>query len=122
MKAKSIYIAIILVFYLLLPILILVGILDFSHKFIHLTFGAAAIYAILKSLNVGNSEMGIPTKSSLKSVKMYQNLPLLFLLWVRACIFLASENVSIQPKQSIFICFIFLFHRQFKNFYIEAPC
>ena len=69
MKSKFIYIAIILVFYLLLPMLILVGILDFSHKFMYLTFGAAAIYAILKSLNVSDSEMGITTKSSLKSVK-----------------------------------------------------
>lgn len=69
MKARYFYLSIIILFYILLPTSILVGLLDFNHKFVYLTVGSILIYLLMRVAGNQNSEMGLSFNSSAKSMK-----------------------------------------------------
>lgn len=68
-QIQTIIILMIICIYCGIPILILLNILNFDHKFYYLTFGAILVYSVMRFLGFNNSEMGITLKETKSSIK-----------------------------------------------------
>lgn len=108
-KTKKIIIAFtVICIYCGIPVLILLNILNFDHKFYYLTIGAILVYAIMRILGFKNSEMGITLKNSKESIKHI--LPITTCLLIATVIlFLTGKSQRFQPDETLLFYIFYIF-------------
>jgi membrane protease YdiL (CAAX protease family) len=94
--------------YVALPLLILLDVIDFAHKFYALTLGGIMVYVFCRAIGITNSELGITANNAWRSIRSV--LPFTLVLF-GAGIFLWVNGYSrITPNENwyFFIFYIFI--------------
>lgn len=91
-----------------IPVLILLNILNFDHKFYYLTFSAILVYTIMRILGFNNSEMGITLNDTSKSIRHI--IPITFLLLITIFIlFITGKSQRFQPNETVVFYLFYIF-------------